>query len=1083
VQLRNHETNLNPSDGISLAILAAAIKLGINLENWAFGHSDSSSWLKEIPMLKVNSNLTLDKWNTDKRISLMHVAKKHLENLPDFFARLRAIQESDLKGAGAIHTPTWLSRIITKNTYDQWRRLHRTGKMPQSIADVSCGVGSFLFQARKVFGNSCRLIGIDNDAEALTYCELLNKASRDDWTLIEADSLMDTPTQPGFLTFERSHISDVDILLGNPPYVRSQLLSQQRRSELRRLYPDVTQGNFDLVILFVEHAIRTLNEGGIASYILSSKFMSSKYGESICKRLASDVRIIDIQDFGDFQLFDGLTTYVCILTFAKLPPAKRFTITTYPSGIDANQGFNQGQSYTLPSERLKQHPWRFLNGEGHKALTKLRQAHHPLVKDVFSGIVQGVRTGANQVFLVDSDKVSLEPELLLPFVSGEDLRRLDLRIGKTRLLFPYHRELNKIILIPQDELITHYPKTWDYLLSKQSLLSERSVEKKTEWYGYSRSQNLSCPWVRKVLVREMMPRSEFVADLEGKIAFSSGYALTAEAMSDEDLLLWSAVLNTPTMEYSLRNAGTQLHSGWFRLLKHHLTRVRLPFLDSNHKSQALSLVRDLLGQPENDGLWLKLDSLVSEAFNLTSREKQYIARFLAGCHERSMPAKETQPATVNVLERSPINFQPVLLEKYNDLHIDRPELRQSVTFAENKQLPIHSWYPFTQGFSESLVLNLIQDLEADSNSVVLDPFTGCGTTNIVCQSNGIPSIGIELSPLLVWLSNIKTRKWAAGELEDAIVRIKHTRIPFGNTDGLFCQNYLSKAYSQSILRQMCGIVEVTNSRRFTPGQKDFLKAGLIGITEQVSLIRKHGSHYRFMNASENIGLQKLNTQLISPDANIKPIYLNKLEQIFSDILSHPVLTSTLCSIVKGDARNIPLGDKSVDIVITSPPYLNRNVYIAQQKVELALLGFVTSSTEYRDLVHQSIRSHVEARFDNNPYSRYDDVVKIIETLLLSENNNKKIPHMIAGYFEDLGAVIKELARVVRPGGRCAFVVGNSRWGGVVVPVDHLLLRIAENHGFKASHVIITRFKGNSPQQMRRYGRIPLRESIIVFKKD
>ena len=55
-------------------------------------------------------------------------------------------------------------------------------------------------------------------------------------------------------------------------------------------------------------------------------------------------------------------------------------------------------------------------------------------------------------------------------------------------------------------------------------------------------------------------------------------------------------------------------------------------------------------------------------------------------------------------------------------------------------------------------------------------------------------------------------------------------------------------------------------------------------------------------------------------------------------------------------------------------------------------------------------------------------------------------------------------------------------GGVVVPVDHLLLMLAEKHEFQPVKVLVTREKGNSPQQMRRYGRIPTRESIVIFRK-
>jgi hypothetical protein len=89
--------------------------------------------------------------------------------------------------------------------------------------------------------------------------------------------------------------------------------------------------------------------------------------------------------------------------------------------------------------------------------------------------------------------------------------------------------------------------------------------------------------------------------------------------------------------------------------------------------------------------------------------------------------------------------------------------------------------------------------------------------------------------------------------------------------------------------------------------------------------------------------------------------------------------------------------------------------------------------------------------------------------------------MVCGYFDDLRNTLATLRQVLSPGARLAFVVGNCRWGGVVVPVDHLLSMIAERLGYRVERIIVTRLKGNSPQQMRRYGRIPLRESIVLLK--
>ena len=265
--------------------------------------------------------------------------------------------------------------------------------------------------------------------------------------------------------------------------------------------------------------------------------------------------------------------------------------------------------------------------------------------------------------------------------------------------------------------------------------------------------------------------------------------------------------------------------------------------------------------------------------------------------------------------------------------------------------------------------------------------------------------------------------------------------------------------------------------------RSFLKLGLIGILEEISNIRKHGSHYRFLNKTENIGLRKLNIPIISGGADIGAILKLRHDAMLSDVVSiSPQHPNTETTVVTGDARSLSLDNQSVDCVITSPPYLNRNNYIAQQKAELSILGLVGSYAEYKKLVHSTFRSHTESALDHEPISEFSEINLILEKIALTPGNNPKIPHMICGYFADLAQTLRELFRVLVKGGRAAFVVGNTRWGGVVIPIDHLLMLLAERAGFTPERILVTRMKGNSPQQMRMYGRIPVRESVVLFRK-
>jgi hypothetical protein len=90
--------------------------------------------------------------------------------------------------------------------------------------------------------------------------------------------------------------------------------------------------------------------------------------------------------------------------------------------------------------------------------------------------------------------------------------------------------------------------------------------------------------------------------------------------------------------------------------------------------------------------------------------------------------------------------------------------------------------------------------------------------------------------------------------------------------------------------------------------------------------------------------------------------------------------------------------------------------------------------------------------------------------------------MVQGYFEDMNSVIKNIAIYLKPGGKVALVVANAQFAGESIPTDLLLSELAAEHGLETEEIWITRYKGNSSQQMAIYGRRPVRESIVFWKK-
>ncbi len=91
--------------------------------------------------------------------------------------------------------------------------------------------------------------------------------------------------------------------------------------------------------------------------------------------------------------------------------------------------------------------------------------------------------------------------------------------------------------------------------------------------------------------------------------------------------------------------------------------------------------------------------------------------------------------------------------------------------------------------------------------------------------------------------------------------------------------------------------------------------------------------------------------------------------------------------------------------------------------------------------------------------------------------------MLKGYFEDLYLTLNSAAGVMRRGARMAYIVGNARYSGVNIDVDRILAAIGEQIGLNLEKIIVLRYRGNSAQQMGKYGREKSRESIVIFRTD
>jgi len=406
----------------------------------------------------------------------------------------------------------------------------------------------------------------------------------------------------------------------------------------------------------------------------------------------------------------------------------------------------------------------------------------------------------------------------------------------------------------------------------------------------------------------------------------------------------------------------------------------------------------------------------------------------------------------------------------------RLDLSQAATPRLLKKRPRHRWFWFPHSYSPELVEAILEHWELSRDSHLLDPFVGAGTTLLVAKERGMPATGVDISPLAVRVSRAKVADYDRKHLERLLSLIveEASAKTFGE-EGISLSEEevperMRRAFTISELAALYAIREVIFS--LTSGaEQDFFLIALLATAKAYSRAVADGGWFRWVKREE---------------ASPKDIVMHFQKQVLgmlTEVNSTSINSDGLIDIYQGDARHLNKLLGSYDAVITSPPYPNRHDYSRVFHIELLLLG--QDEPAIKRLRYVSIRSHVEAKApcetcNDNTYRPPSRLSELLAQL--PGEVDRRVPRMLEGYFQDLYSVFRSIYSVLTPGAKLAFVVGNVRHGGILFPVDEILIDVGEKAGYHWTGAWVIRLRGNSAQQMGRFGRVPARESVVFFTK-
>ena len=420
--------------------------------------------------------------------------------------------------------------------------------------------------------------------------------------------------------------------------------------------------------------------------------------------------------------------------------------------------------------------------------------------------------------------------------------------------------------------------------------------------------------------------------------------------------------------------------------------------------------------------------------------------------------------------------------KYVDYYQEYGRIMQ---FNKNKKEPIHRWYPFVEGYSKEFIKSIIDEVNK-KDLVCLEPFSGSGTTSLELQYNNIPCYSFEINPLMYIIAKVKLENdydLNKVELWHNFVQTKRAAI---NADlkTVFSTLYEGNNKKKWNYDKVVGLaiqklkmsIDLIKEEKY----KNLFFVVLSSILLDVSNLYRNGKCLSYKKNWEEINLSeadvfkkfddKINKEIKNDIQSIK-----KTSQYNKDILFNE---DSRVGIEKEVENN------SIDLVITSPPYLNSRDYTDTYMLELKTLGLTNTYEEVRNLREKTLRSHVQIKWQDNESINNKTLESTLKLLKDCSGDqeiwNSSILDMVRLYFVDMKKIFHVLYKKIKFGGRIYFNVSNSAYFNVMINTLEICAEIAESEGFKVIEIRKARKLKPSPQQKEQIEN--LLEGVIVMEK-
>ena len=396
--------------------------------------------------------------------------------------------------------------------------------------------------------------------------------------------------------------------------------------------------------------------------------------------------------------------------------------------------------------------------------------------------------------------------------------------------------------------------------------------------------------------------------------------------------------------------------------------------------------------------------------------------------------------------------------------------RPDYTFKFNTTSGRHGWLRLTPAYS----LKIVEELLAQSSSArfVLDPFCGTGTTPLAATLRGKHATSFDINPFLVWLAQVKCSLYSEAEIDsterlgqEIITNIKEGTIapapppPIHNIERWWDPEELL------FLRLLKA--GITSEARANTAEDNLLKIAFCRTLISLSNASfNHQSMSFKAKSADQPGLFGRSTQFDSA-------FLRELKAILLSARGNP---TERARILLADSKALHNSvEDAIDLVITSPPYPNRMSYIRELRPYMYWLGFLSGAREAGEMDWSAIGGTwgiATSRLTSWQADSADFLVPELENFLgqmtqVDKKSSSLLANYVSKYFYDIWGHLGSLSKVLNRSAQVNFIVGNSSFYGVLLPVETIYQKMLKSIGFHDVNVEPLR-KRNSKKALFEY---------------